>query len=53
MKLIFGDLNLDSYPTHPINTYTCRVIIVSRVHDGQKANHYNFSNGGAYIILIS
>ena len=31
VKLPFGDLNLDSYPPHPTNIYTYRVIIAPRV----------------------
>lgn len=33
MKLPSVDLNSDLYPSHPTNTYTCRMIIVPRVCD--------------------
>ena len=31
MKFLIGNLNLEPCSPHPINTYTCGVIIVSRV----------------------
>ena len=34
LKLPPENLNPDSYPSHPISTYTCRMTIVSRVLNG-------------------
>ena len=33
MKLISRDLNLNLYPPHPTNTYTCGITIKMRMHD--------------------
>ena len=33
MKLIFKDLNLNHYPSHPTNTYICEMTITIRMHD--------------------
>ena len=34
VKLPLEDLNLDPYPPHPTNTYTCRVTITPKVCGG-------------------
>ena len=31
VKFHLGDLNPDPYPSHPINTYTCGVIITPKM----------------------
>ena len=36
VKFPFRDLNPDPYSPLPTSTYTCRVIIVPRVHGGKK-----------------
>ena len=38
VELSFGDLNLDSYLSHHTNTYTCEVIIASKVRGGIERN---------------
>ena len=35
MKVPPKDLNPNSYPSHPANTYTCGVTIAPRVHSGE------------------
>ena len=35
VKLPHRNLNSDSYPLHPINTFTCKMIITSKVHGDQ------------------
>ena len=35
VKLPYGNLNSDSYPSYPINTFTCRMIITSKVRGDQ------------------
>ena len=39
VKLFSRDLNLDPYPSHPVNTYTCRVIIAPRVCSTETKGH--------------
>ena len=39
MKLLSRDLNLNPYPPHPTNTYTCEVTIALRVSGGRKVFH--------------
>ena len=49
------NLNFDPYPSHPINTYTCGVTIVPRVHDGCNMltfNYWRFDNGNYFIIFL-
>ena len=36
MICVKRDLNPDSYPSYPTNTYTCEVTIASRVRGGDK-----------------
>ena len=54
MKFPSRDLNSGSYPSHPINTYTCGVIIVSRVRGGCNMLTFNYwrSDNGNYFILF-
>ena len=33
MKLIFRDLNLNFYPSHLTNIYTCEMTIAIKMHD--------------------
>ena len=52
VKLFLGDWNPDSYPSHPTNTYTCGVIIASRVCGGNYAMDSNLVYSGNNHIMI-
>ena len=36
VKFLSGDLNLNSYPPHSTNTYTCRMTTAPEAHDEKK-----------------
>ena len=42
VKLPSGDLNPNSCPPHPTNTYTYRVTTAPEVHDEKKIRLYTF-----------
>ena len=44
VKLFSGDLNLNSYLSHPTRIYTCRINIILRVLDGTNQVLF-FKNG--------
>ena len=44
MKFLSEDLNSSLFPSHPINTYTYRVITASRVCDSLHRTYIKFIN---------
>ena len=39
VKILFGNLNLNPYSSHPTSTYTCRVTTVPKVRGGGINNY--------------